>query len=327
VTTANWMDPIPPALRDRMEVIEFPGYIEEEKLAIARNFLIPREIEEHGLTPTPLSFTEAAIRSIIREYTYEAGVRNLEREIANICRKTARRVAEGKLIRHNVTPLAVTRFLGPPKFDYGVAEEKDQIGTATGVAVTDAGGDLQPVEVTLMDGKGALMLTGQLGEVMQESAQAAVSYTRSHAQALGLNPQVFEKTDIHIHAPEGAVPKDGPSAGVTIAAALVSAFTRRPVRRDVAMTGEITLRGRVLPIGGLKEKVLAAHRAGLKTMILPKKNKKDMVEIPKRVQRDLTFVLVEQVDEVLEAALLPPVESPRRKPAKKKGRATRTRKP
>jgi ATP-dependent Lon protease len=225
-----------------------------------------------------------------------------------------------------VTPLAVTRFLGPPRFDYGVAEEKDQIGTATGVAVTDAGGDLQPVEVTLMDGKGVLMLTGQLGEVMQESAQAAVSYTRSHAQALGLDPQVFEKTDIHIHAPEGGVPKDGPSAGVTIAAALVSAFTRRPVRRDVAMTGEITLRGRVLPIGGLKEKVLAAHRAGLKTMILPKKNKKDMVEIPKRVQRDLTFVLVEQVDEVLEAALLPSVESPRpkrkRSTRKSKGRAT-----
>ena len=327
VTTANWMDPIPPALRDRMEVIEFPGYIEEEKLAIARGFLIPRQFEEHGLASTPLSFTEPAIRSIIREYTYEAGVRNLEREIANICRKTARRVAEGKLIRHSVTPAAVTRFLGPPKFDYGVAEEKDQIGTATGVAVTDAGGDLQPVEVTLMDGKGVLLLTGQLGEVMQESAQAAVSYTRSHAQALGLNPQVFEKTDIHIHAPEGGVPKDGPSAGVTIAAALVSAFTRRPVRRDVAMTGEITLRGRVLPIGGLKEKVLAAHRAGLKTMILPKKNKKDMVEIPKRVQRDLTFVLVEQVDEVLEAALLPPVESPKRKPAKKKGRTTRARKP
>ncbi len=194
-------------------------------------------------------------------------------------------------------------------------------------AVTDAGGDLQPVEVTLMDGKGVLMLTGQLGEVMQESAQAAVSYTRSHAQALGLNPQVFEKTDIHIHAPEGAVPKDGPSAGVTIAAALVSAFTRRPVRRDVAMTGEITLRGRVLPIGGLKEKVLAAHRAGLKTMILPKKNKKDMVEIPKRVQRDLTFVLVEQVDEVLEAALLPPVEPPRpkrKRAARKSARRNKT---
>ncbi len=326
VTTANWMDPIPPALRDRMEVIEFPGYIEEEKLAIARHFLIPRQLEEHGLAPTPLSFTEAAIRSIIREYTYEAGVRNMEREIANICRKTARRVAEGKLVRHSVTPAAVTRFLGPPKFDYGVAEEQDQIGTATGVAVTDAGGDLQSVEVTLMDGKGALMLTGQLGEVMQESAQAAVSYMRSHAQALGLDPQVFEKTDIHIHAPEGGVPKDGPSAGVTIAAALVSAFTRRPVRRDVAMTGEITLRGRVLPIGGLKEKVLAAHRAGLKTMILPKKNKKDMVEIPKRVQRDLTFVLVEQVDEMLEAALLPPVESPRpkrkRSTRKSKGRST-----
>ena len=310
VTTANWMDPIPPALRDRMEVIEFPGYIEEEKLSIARGFLIPRQFEEHGLASERLTFSEKAIRSIIREYTYEAGVRNLEREIANICRKTARRVAEGKRIQHNVTPSMVTRFLGPPKFDFGVAEQQDQIGTATGVAVTDAGGDLQPVEVTLMEGKGMLLLTGQLGEVMQESAQAALSYTRSRAQALGLSPRVFEKTDIHIHAPEGAVPKDGPSAGVTIATALVSAFTRRPVRREVAMTGEITLRGRVLPIGGLKEKVLAAHRAGLKTMILPKKNKKDMVEIPKRVLRDLQFVLVGQIDEALDAALLPPVEPP-----------------
>jgi ATP-dependent Lon protease len=329
VTTANWMDPIPPALRDRMEVIEFPGYIEEEKLAIAKSFLIPRQIEEHGLTATPLQFSEKAIRSIIREYTYEAGVRNLEREIANICRKAARRVAEGKLIRRNVTPTAVNRFLGPPRFDYGVAEEKDQIGTATGVAVTDAGGDLQPIEVTLMDGKGMLLITGQLGDVMQESAQAALSYTRSHAQTLGLDARVFEKTDIHIHAPEGAVPKDGPSAGVTIATALVSAFTRRPVRRDAAMTGEITLRGRVLPIGGLKEKVLAAHRAGLKTMILPKKNKKDMVEIPKRVQRDLQFILVEQVDDVLEAALLPPVEPPRtvRKRAAKESRRRPKRKP
>jgi ATP-dependent Lon protease len=312
VTTANWVDPIPPALRDRMEVIEFPGYIEEEKLAIAKSFLIPRQLEEHGLKAGPLTFTEKAIRSITREYTYEAGVRNLEREIATICRKTARRVAEGKPIRHNVTPATVTRFLGPPKFDFGVAEEKDQIGAATGVAVTDAGGDLQPIEVTLMEGKGMLLITGQLGDVMQESAQAALSYTRSHARQLGLDPRVFEKTDIHIHAPEGAVPKDGPSAGVTIVTALVSAFTRRPVRRDVAMTGEITLRGRVLPIGGLKEKVLAAHRAGLKTMILPKKNKKDMVEIPKRAQRDLQFLLAEHVDQVLEAALLPPVEPPRK---------------
>ncbi len=320
VTTANWMDPVPPALRDRMEVIEFPGYIEEEKLAIARGFLIPRQIEENGLSSAHLTFGEPAIRSVIREYTYEAGVRNLEREIANICRKTARRVAEGKPIRRNVTPAAVTRFLGPPKFDYGMAEKENQIGVAMGVAVTDAGGDLQTVEVTLMEGKGTLLLTGQLGEVMQESAQAALSYTRSHAKALGLTPRTFERTDIHIHAPEGAVPKDGPSAGVTIATALVSALTRRPVRRDVAMTGEITLRGHVLPIGGLKEKVLAAHRAGLKTMILPKKNKKDMVEIPKRVQRDLTFVLVEQIGQVLDAALLPPVG-----PQKPSGKSLRKR--
>ncbi len=327
VTTANWIDPIPPALRDRMEVIEFPGYIEEEKLAIARNFLIPRQLEEHGLKPEQLAFGDPVLRSIIREYTYEAGVRNLEREIANICRKTARRVAEGKAAHHTVSPAALTRFLGPPRFDFGVAEEKDQIGAATGVAVTEAGGDLQPVEVTLMEGKGLLMLTGQLGEVMQESAQAALSYTRSRAHALGLKPQVFEKTDIHIHAPEGAVPKDGPSAGVTIAAALVSAFTRRAVRHDVAMTGEITLRGRVLPIGGLKEKVLAAHRAHLKTMIIPKKNRKDMVEIPKKVQRDLEFVLVDHVDEVLDAALLPPVGPPKRaqkKEARKRPAGKRT---
>jgi len=310
VTTANWMDPVPPALRDRMEIIEFPGYIEEEKLAIAKSFLIPRQLEEHGLKPDQLTFTEKTIRTIIREYTYEAGVRNLEREIANICRKTARRVAEGKPVRRNVTLSTVTRFLGPPKYDYGVAEEQDQIGAATGVAVTDAGGDLQPIEVTLMDGKGTLLITGQLGDVMQESAQAAMSFTRSRAQALGLDARVFEKTDVHIHAPEGAVPKDGPSAGVTIVTALVSALTRRPVRRDVAMTGEITLRGRVLPIGGVKEKVLAAHRAGLKTMILPKKNKKDMVEIPKRVLSDLQFVLVDHVDQVLDVALLSPIGPP-----------------
>jgi len=326
VTTANWMDPIPPALRDRMEVIEFPGYIEEEKLAIAESFLIPRQIQEHGLKPEQLSFSEQAVRSIIREYTYEAGVRNLEREIANVCRKTARRVAEGKAIRRNVTPASLTRFLGPPKFDYGVAEQQDQIGAATGVAVTEAGGDLQPIEVTLMDGKGILLITGQLGDVMQESAQAAMSYTRSNAQRLKLDARAFEKTDVHIHAPEGAVPKDGPSAGVTIATALISAFTRRPVRRDVAMTGEITLRGRVLPIGGLKEKVLAAHRAGLKTMVLPKKNKKDMVEIPKRVMRDLDLILVDHIDQVLDVALLPPVELPRsaRKSSRRRSSQTKS---
>ena len=302
-TTANVLDTIPPALRDRMEVIEFPGYIEEEKMMIAKNFVIPKQLGEHGLTPAQLRLADDAIRTIIREYTYEAGVRNLEREIANICRKTARRVAEEKPHRQRITPDSLSRYLGPPRFIYGLAEEKDQIGVATSVAWTEGGGDIMPIEVTLMQGKGTLLLTGQLGEIMQESAQAAVSYTRTRAQDLGIDRGAFEKTDIHIHVPEGAIPKDGPSAGITMATALISAFTQRPVRREVGMTGEITLRGRVLPIGGLREKTLAAHRAGLKTMILPKKNQKDMVEIPKKVQRDLTFHFVESMDEVLSLAL------------------------
>jgi ATP-dependent Lon protease len=321
ITTCNMLDTIPPALRDRMEVIEFPGYTEEEKLAIAKSFLIPRQLEEHGLEKEQLTFSEQAVRSMIREYTYEAGVRNLEREIANVCRKTARRVAEGKRFRHGVTPALVEKYLGPPQFDYGLGEEKDQVGVATGVAWTEGGGDLQPVEVTLMEGKGTLTLTGQLGEVMQESAQAAFSYTRSRARELGINQRMFEKMDIHVHAPEGAIQKDGPSAGITIATALISAFTGRPVRRDVAMTGEITLRGRVLPIGGLKEKSLAVHRAGIKVMIVPQKNKKDMVEIPKRVLQDVNFILVEHMDQVLQHALLaaPPArpKAKARPPAKK----------
>ncbi len=314
VTTCNILDTIPPALRDRMEVIEFPGYTEEEKLGIAEQFLIPRQLEEHGLTKKQLSFGEKALQSMIREYTYEAGVRNLEREIANICRKTARRVAERKRFVGAVTPGLVEKYLGPPRYDYGLGEEKDQVGVATGVAWTENGGDLQPVEVSLMEGKGTLTLTGQLGEVMQESAQAAFSYTRSRAKDLGINQRKFEKLDIHVHAPEGAIHKDGPSAGITIAAALISAFTGRAVRRDVAMTGEITLRGRVLPIGGLKEKTLAVRRAGIKTMIIPKKNKKDLVDVPKRVLQDVKFIMVEHMDQVLEHALL---AAPRPKPAKK----------
>jgi ATP-dependent Lon protease len=303
VTTANILDTIPPALRDRMEVIEFPGYIEEEKMMIAKKFVIPKQLGEHGLGAEQLRISDDAIRAIIREYTYEAGVRNLEREIANLCRKTARRVAEDKPHRHRITPDTLHRYLGPPRFIYGLAEEKDQVGVATSVAWTDAGGDIMPIEVSLMQGKGTLLLTGQLGEVMQESAQAAVSYTRSRAKQLGIDRGAFEKTDIHIHIPEGAIPKDGPSAGITMATALISAFTRRAVRREVGMTGEITLRGRVLPIGGLREKTLAAHRAGLKTIIVPMKNKKDLVEIPKNVQRDLKFHFVESMDEVLSLAL------------------------
>ena len=312
VTTANVLDTVPPALRDRMEVIEFPGYIEEEKLMIARSFLIPKQLSEHGLTPAQLRIADDAIQSIVREYTYEAGVRNLEREIANLCRKTARRVAEGKPHRHRVSLAELHLFLGPPRFTYGLSEEKDQIGVATSVAWTEAGGDVMPIEVTLMQGKGTLLLTGQLGEVMQESAQAAVSYTRTRAKDLGIERTAFDKTDIHIHIPEGAIPKDGPSAGITMATALISAFTRRPVRREVGLTGEITLRGRVLPIGGLREKVMAAHRAGLKTMIVPKKNQKDMVDVPKKIQRDLTFHFVESMDEVLSLAF---ARRARRKPS------------
>jgi ATP-dependent Lon protease len=301
VTTANILDPIPPALRDRMEVIEFPGYIEEEKIAIAKQFLIPRQKEEHGLGALP-KFSDDAIRGLIREYTYEAGVRNLEREIANICRKVARTVAEGKRATAHITNETLFKYLGPPKFTYGVKEERDEIGVATGVAVSDAGGDTMAVEVTLMRGKGGLILTGQLGDVMQESAQAALSYARTHARELGLRVN-FDKLDIHIHVPEGAIPKDGPSAGVTIATALISALSRRAVHRDVAMTGEITLRGRVLPIGGLRDKVLAAHRAGLKTMLIPKKNKKDMVDVPKKVQREMNFIYIERMDQVIPVAL------------------------
>jgi len=318
ITTANVLDPIPPALHDRMEVIEFPGYIEEEKLAIARQFLIPRQLAENGLEAPErrLNFSEKALRAMIRDYTYEAGVRNLEREIANVCRKVARRVAEGKTAPRHVTVQSLAKYLGPPRFLRDESDRADEVGLAIGIAWTEAGGDILPVEVSLMDGKGSLMLTGQLGEVMQESAQAALSYARSHAYELSIGDVDFDKLDIHIHVPEGAIPKDGPSAGITMATALISALIERPVHRDVAMTGEITLRGRVLPIGGLKEKVLAAHRAGLKTVLLPKQNKKDMVEIPKRVKRDLKFIFVDRMDEVLPVALLPEVGTdPSRQPS------------
>jgi len=309
ITTANILDPVPPALQDRLEVIRFPGYIEEEKLQIARQFLVPRQLRENGLSPDQLHFSDQAVRHIIREYTYEAGVRNLEREIATICRKVARRVAEGKSVSQRITRQSLHKYLGPPRFTFGMIEERDEIGVATGLAVTEAGGDLMPVEVTLMEGKGNLVLTGQLGEVMQESAQAALSYARSHAKELGIRHLDFDKLDIHIHIPEGAVPKDGPSAGITIATALISALSKRPVHRRVGMTGEITLRGRVLPIGGLKEKVLAAHRAGLRVVLIPTRNRPDMVDIPSRVRRDLEIVFVDHMDQVLPVALLK--ESPK----------------
>jgi ATP-dependent Lon protease len=303
ITTANILDPIPPALRDRMEVIEFPGYIEEEKLEIAKRFLISRQMEQHGLDDG-VHFSDSALSHIVRDYTHEAGVRNLEREIARILRKVARRVAEGKGSGARITAQSLAKYLGPPQFFYGTAEEQDEVGVATGVAWTEAGGDILTIEVTLMEGKGGLTLTGQLGDVMQESAQAALSYARSHSELLGIQGREFDKLDIHVHVPEGAIPKDGPSAGITMAMALISALEEVPVRRDVCMTGEITLRGRVLPVGGLKEKALAAHRAGIRKVILPTKNRKDLIDIPKHVRRKLDFIFVERMEEVLDAALL-----------------------
>ncbi|MFH1485237.1 MAG: endopeptidase La [Chloroflexota bacterium] len=303
ITTANVLDPVLPALRDRMETIELPGYTEEEKLRIAEQFLVPKQLKEHGLANIHLEFSEGALRRIIREYTREAGVRSLEREIGSICRKVARLVAEGGNAPRFITSQSLNKYLGPQKFFWGMAEEKDEVGVATGVARTEMGGDVLEVEVSLMDGKGTLTLTGQLGDVMRESAQAAVSFARARSLELKTKTRYFDKTDIHIHVPEGAIPKDGPSAGVTIATALISALTGRFVSKDVAMTGEITLRGRVLPVGGLKEKILAAHRAGIKTFVMPKKNAKDLVEIPGHVRRELNFVYVETMDEVLAAAI------------------------
>jgi ATP-dependent Lon protease len=303
ITTANLLDTIPDPLLDRMEVIEFPGYMEEEKLEIARRFIIPRQIEQNGLQK--LSFSEGALLDLIREYTQEAGVRNLEREIANICRKVARRLAEGKAASKIIGRQSLNKYLGPPRYLASEAEDHDEVGVATGLAWTESGGETLSIEVSVLPGKGSLLLTGQLGEIMQESAQAALSYTRSRAEELGLEDLDFDKVDIHIHVPEGAVPKDGPSAGITIATALISALTGRPVVHDVAMTGEITLRGRVLPIGGVREKVLAAHRAGLKTMLLPRRNRRDLSEIPARLRRRLNLVFVDSMDQVLPVALSP----------------------
>ena len=303
ITTGNLMDPIPPALRDRMETIEFPGYIEEEKLKIAQLFLVPKQLKNHGLEPKRLRFTEAGLRSVIREHTREAGVRNLEREIASICRKVAKGVAQGKVKAARLTAKSVRNYLGPPRFRFGIAEKEDDIGVATGLGWTEFGGDILFIEVTLMKGKGTLQLTGHLGDVMQESGKAAFSYARSRAAQLDIDPDFYRVTDVHIHVPSGQIPKDGPSAGITMATALLSALTGRPVHRNVAMTGEITLRGKVLPVGGVKEKVLAAHRAGIRTIILPEENRKDLEEIPSHVQEDLKFRFVETMDEVARIAL------------------------
>ncbi len=309
ITTANILYPIPPALLDRMEVIELPGYIESEKLQIAHRFLVPKQIGEHGLTTKNIEFAESSLKLLAREYTREAGVRNLEREIANICRKVAKKVAEDNVKHITVTDKTVGRYLGPARYEFGIKEEKDQIGVATGLAWTESGGDTTTIEVTLMDGKGALILTGQLGDVMKESAQAALSYIRSRAHEMNIDPKAFEHTDIHIHVPAGAVPKDGPSAGIAMATAMLSALTNHMVRRDVAMTGEITLRGHVLPIGGLKEKIMAAHRAGITTVILPRKNKNDLIDVPKEVQRGVQFVFVDDMSQVLPVALSAKAES------------------
>jgi ATP-dependent Lon protease len=303
ICTGNVLDTVPPALQDRMEVIEFPGYTEEEKLNIAKYFLLPKQRNEHGLNEDRLEITDDALMRIIREYTREAGVRNLEREIANICRKVAVKVAEGKEEKTVVGADDIPDYLGAPRYRYGVAEKEDEVGVATALVWTPVGGDTTSVEVAVLKGKGELILTGRLGEVMKESAKAALSYIRSRARQLGIDERFQEKTDIHIHVPEGSIPKDGPSAGITMACALASALSGIPVRKDVAMTGEITLRGKVLPIGGVKEKVLAAHRAGIKTVILPKENEKDLSEVSQKVLEELDFKFVEHMDEVLEIAL------------------------
>jgi ATP-dependent Lon protease len=313
VTTANTLGPIPPALLDRMEVIEFPGYIEEEKLEISTRYLIPRQIEENGVEDVGLQFEKAALQKLIREYTYEAGVRNLEREIGRICRKVARLKAEQKKFPQEITPEVVEKFLGPQQFFASEAEREDEVGVVQSLAWTENGGEIMPVEVAVLEGKGGLQMTGQMGDVMQESVQAALTYVKSRAPFFGIDIEVFDRMDIHVHMPEGAIPKDGPSAGITMATAMLSALTGRPAYRYVGMTGEITLRGRVLPIGGVREKVLAAHRAGIKVVILPEKNMKDLVDVPKTARAELKIIPVMHVDQVLEVALSPEVvvEPPR----------------
>ena len=305
ITTANTLYSIPPPLQDRMEIIRLPGYTEVEKLNIARQFLVKKQIEQNGLGPENISFSDKAILTIIRNYTREAGVRNLEREISSICRKVAKEVVrKGKDARIKIGATSMHKYLGVVQYRFGRTEEEDQIGLTTGLAWTEAGGELLQTEATLMPGKGNLVLTGKLGEVMQESAQAALSYVRSRARQLRLPENFYEKADIHIHVPEGAIPKDGPSAGIALATSIVSALTRKPVRCDIAMTGEITLRGRVLPIGGLKEKILAAHRGEVSKVIIPLENKKNIEEIPKKILKKVELVFADHMDSVLKEALV-----------------------
>ena len=304
ICTANVLHTIPQALRDRMEVLQLAGYTEQEKTEIAKRFLVSKAVEGSGLTEKNITFADEALTNVVQRYTREAGVRNLEREINAICRKIARKVVvEGPQTSEVITAEKVTEYLGVPRYRPSMAEESNEIGVTTGLAWTEVGGELLVTECTLMPGRGRLILTGKLGDVMQESAQAAMSYVRSRAEAFGIPKDFNRKVDVHVHIPEGAIPKDGPSAGITLATALISALARIPARRDVAMTGEITLRGKVLPIGGLKEKLLAAHRAGVKTILVPKDNEKDLADIPKNVLDLLDIHMVSHMDEVLKVAL------------------------
>jgi ATP-dependent Lon protease len=306
ICTANTLHGIPAPLQDRLEIIRIAGYTDLEKLSIAQRYLVPKQKEANGLEKVPVIFTRKALMELTHRYTKESGVRGLEREIATLCRKVAKDVLRNgnREEKIRITMKRVHKLLGPPKFRYGKTEDRDEIGLVTGLAWTEVGGELLQTEATVVSGKGKLILTGKLGDVMQESAQAALSYVRSRAERFGLDKKFSENVDIHIHVAEGAVPKDGPSAGVTMATAMVSALARIPVRKDVAMTGEITLRGRVLPIGGLKEKALAAHRGGTKIIIIPKDNAKDVREIPLKIRRELTIIPVEHIDEVLRHALV-----------------------
>jgi ATP-dependent Lon protease len=317
VTTANMLDPIQPAFRDRMEIIQLSGYTEEEKLEIAKRHLIPKQVAEHGLTSRQIEFTDEGVRAIINQYTQEAGLRNLEREIATACRKVARQVASGEKNIRKLHTDNIGKFLGRPRIFPEELLKRDQVGVATGLAWTPVGGDILFIEATAMKGRGLLTLTGQLGDVMKESAHAALSYARSHAKEFGINEDFFGKHDIHVHVPEGSIPKDGPSAGVTMATAILSLLTGKPVRRKIAMTGEITLRGEVLPIGGIKEKVLAARRAKINTVIMPSLNERDLEDINETIRKDMDFIFVDDVREVFKAALLPepsPVETKSRTP-------------
>ncbi|HEY7818324.1 MAG TPA: S16 family serine protease, partial [Vicinamibacteria bacterium] len=331
IATANQLDPIQPAFLDRMEVIELSGYTEEEKVQIAKRHLIPKQVAENGLDTSRIAFSDEALKAVIGQYTREAGLRSFERQISRIGRKVARRVADGRESLTRITASNVSVFLGAPKFLGEDALQKDQVGVATGLAWTPTGGDVLFVEATVMKGKGELILTGTLGDVMQESARAALSYARSRAVEFHIDESLFSNRDIHVHIPEGAIPKDGPSAGVTMALAMISALTETPVRHNVALTGEITLRGNVLPVGGIKEKILAARRAKLRTVVVPKLNEKDLDELPTYVRRDLDFRLVEHVDEALKTSLADDgkilslrAPEPRLKPRPSSSRSPRT---